>query len=244
MELLLTKLRGNRVIAEIEQNEYAEDIFFSTEPEEKRFTRLDNLYDIYNQKIPPPAPVSLLYIILNEIDPTISLFDKDSVEKKVNEFTQQLDLNLDNEKDAYRIFGLKKYKITKDDVRKAIHSNDQQPKYALLVYASKLLNTCILVENTDTYIKTNSDTLLIFEYINGVYRLTDKTTTTIWKQKKIEVYIQQHIIEKIDSLLVKDLKQIATTLSIPLTTKIKKSELKKNILLVIHGGLEETRETG
>ena len=178
----------------------------------------------------------LIYTIYSSIDPSITLFKPFDINIKVNAFKEELIKNLTIAKmfkklDLHKLYDepeiIKAIKYVKSSVK------ERQP---MLVYLSRLINKSIVI-NGDNYIEyienisiNASKESLIIKEINGDFEIIEEELN---KEKilntKISNYLKDNLVNKLDKILVKELKTIAEDLEIPLF-KLDDNNKKKPLL--------------
>ena len=178
----------------------------------------------------------LIYTIYSSIDPSITLFKPFDINIKVNAFKEELIKNLTIAKmfkklDLHKLYDepeiIKAIKYVKSSVK------ERQP---MLVYISRLINKSIVI-NGDNYIEyienisiNASKESLIIKEINGDFEIIEEELN---KEKilntKISNYLKDNLVNKLDKILVKELKTIAEDLEIPLF-KLDDNNKKKPLL--------------
>lgn len=177
---------------------------------------------------------SLLFSILEYIDPAISLLSNDIKIEKINNFKNTLILSLD----------IIKIKISRDNMRKYIETGDNN----VCIYISKIINVTIILKiNTDFEIYGNLDNCIcLSKDDNNEFNIDSINSLIFYKNliimDRIHKYHENNILEKLNSFLLKDLKEIADKIDI-LTFKIeenkKKNYLKNELKDIIKIKLEE-----
>lgn len=163
---------------------------------------------------------SILLCILESIDPLVSLLSYDGKIKKINNFKNILILGLD----------IIKIKISRDNMKKYIETGDNQA----CIYISQIIKSTIIIKiNTDFEIYGNLDNCICLnKNINNEFNI-DSTGTLIYYKTliindRISKYHKDNILEKLNLLLLKDLKEIADKIDIS-TFKMEENK-KKNYL--------------
>jgi hypothetical protein len=165
---------------------------------------------------------SLVLCVLEIIDPSVTLLNTLSKLEKIKNFKNMMLLNLD----------MLKLKISKDDMRKAIVNEDI---IVCIYFAFLLKKNIVLITTDDIEIYGNNDECIAIEYNidEKIYKISHIIgSLDFFKQlmieKRIKIMIENDIIEKLNSFLLKDLKDIADKLKIQ-TFKIEDNK-KKNLL--------------
>lgn len=181
---------------------------------------------------------TLFLCILEIIEPAVSLLNEESKIEKIKNFKNMMTLNLD----------MIKLKIPREDMKLAIEKND----IIVCIYFSFLIKKSIVIlKNGDyeIYGACNDCICIIFDENEKIYKINDENAsgqltffTELMINKRIKTYIENDYIEKLNTYLLKDLKDISDKLKIP-THKIednkKKNYLKNELKDIIKKKLEE-----
>lgn len=162
----------------------------------------------------------LLSCIIDFIEPTSSLLSYESKMEKINKFKKQMLLDLNDP--SHR----RKTLYTNEDIINYIKNSDEK----MCIYLCKLLNKNIAIRVISEDVEYNLfkyddtlDCLIIDKVINEnnisvyTYYKTEtflNTITEIIKQRIIQ-YIKDGTYTKIESMLVKELKDLANSLEVP-----------------------------
>jgi hypothetical protein len=174
----------------------------------------------------------LFYIIYSTTDELMTLLRPDDLNKRIDKFKDEMIKNLFV---MYKKLELNKlYKEV--EIINAIKNHKIDDRLPLITYFSRLLNKCIFIEyktgniiiakndysKDGFYIKETNDDFVIEDNFSREDLLNQMIT------RKKEYYIKNDYLTKVDKLLVKDLKDIAESLLIPVL-KLKKAEILQNI---------------
>jgi len=197
----------------------------------------------YNKSVVPiDKPIegfnSLILCILEIIDQSVSLLNNITKMEKIKNFKNMMVLNLD----------MIKLHISRDDMKKAIENEDN----IICVYFAFLLKKNIAVfKDNDIEIYGNFDDCISINYEQHLklYKICDTYTTgpiqffkELMINKRIEKMLENDIIEKLNTFLLKDLKDIADKIKIPiykLEGNKKKNLLKNELKDIIKQKFEE-----
>jgi len=167
---------------------------------------------------------SLILCVLEIIDPLVSVLNNSTKLEKIKNFKNMMDLNL----------GMIKLQISKDEMKKAI---DNEDIIVCIYFAFILKKNIVLYKDDDIEIYGNYDECIVisFDPIEKVYKISDintKDNVDFYKRlmidKRLKMMIENNFIEKLNTFLLKDLKDTADKLHIP-TYKIEENK-KKNLL--------------
>lgn len=230
MDFILKNIGQNKVNVPIVSNEYEE-----TQPymeEQSKFDEIENIIDIYksSNKVSKTVSVkkillssfnSLMYCILEFIDNTISLHSDDFKLEKVEQFKKQLNSKIDL--GPKKVFG-----YGRDSYHEFLENEDKR----ILNWICYFLNKTIVLKSNIADIilfGTEEGCIVIEENIHSQYILSNsKDLTSKWKTEKKKLLALKYTPEKLNSMLVKDLKEVAKELDISLF-KIEDGK-KKNYL--------------
>lgn len=182
---------------------------------------------------------TLVYCIYMTIDPMLSLFKAEDINAKIEKFKADLVKILSNENQMFKKLALNKL-FTEDEIIKSIKMFhfDSKDRIPLLTYLSRLSGKSLAIELLDGTIHfidsvCGQDGLHIKETTRGRYEFVDalsKDDLEIFVMKtKISNYLKDNLLDKIEKLLVKDLKVICDDLGLP-TSKVDESGKKKSLL--------------
>jgi hypothetical protein len=234
MDFILSNIGQNKVNVPIVTNEYEETHPYMEET--SRFNEIENIIDIYKSSkvCKPVSPKrtqlssfnSLIYCILEFIDNTISLHSDDFKLEKVEQFKKQLNSKIDL--GPKKLFGYD---------RDCYHEFLKNENIQILNWLCHFLKNTIVVKSNVTGDITlfglESVCIVIEENINSQYILTSsKDSTSKWKEEKQKLLASRYTPEKLNSMLIKDLKELAKDLEISLfkTEDGKKKNYLKNEL--------------
>jgi hypothetical protein len=171
------------------------------------------------------------------------LLSKEDINKKVGEFKMTLDKNLVNEVNAYKQLGFKSQKLSLDDVRDSLRV-DRDTLYPLLYYASHLLKSNIVFEQTKDTEKDKAPKTHVLEYdpeVDSYIYMTDllkkaeeggngkeepqfaEEKESGFKEVRDSTYnnkIANIDVQKLKKMSVKDLKTLALELKIDLVKTV------------------------
>ena len=166
----------------------------------------------------------LLSCIIDFIEPTSSLLSYESKMEKINKLKKQMLLDLNDP--SHR----KKTLYTNEDIIKYIETSDEK----MCIYLCKLLSKNIairLVSDNSEYNLFKYDDTFDCLIIDKTIRENDMVVYTYYKTdtfsntindiitQRVIHYIKDGTSSKLDSLLVKDLKELANNLEVPLFYK-------------------------
>lgn len=218
----LTRLGPNKVNQAIKPNKYSETEVFTVE-HKNGFEEIPDLIEsvrmLKNGAGATGKPVEVtgipsLYLIFAKIaDPSMSLFNGEQLLQKLKYFQDSIIKAWPLKK---KELGLSKSKISE--------SNLYEDKYAVLLYCSKLFKKNIFYEDDKTHFWPVDDDgpALHVTYSNDVYTLNDVNL-----DRKT---CYQLLAKGFETKLVKDLREIASMLSIPIYDDSKKLLLKKDLI--------------
>ena len=243
MDSILSNIGPNKVKVPIMTNEYEEtnpymeehsrfdqiediiDIFKDSKP--RRFDQIDVKYSPPRQSIDVTRFNSLIYSVLESIDVTMSLLSDDEKMSKVNQFKKQLNSKIDL--GVKRVFGYDRVsyqQFLKNEDLKILNWLSHFLKKTIVL---KLINPDI----TFNFYGTEDNCIVIEEDNHGTFvLLNNNDTVENWKVKKFQILASKYSVEKLNSMLIKDLKNIAQELEIPLfkvENDKKKSYLKNDL---------------
>lgn len=230
MEFLLDNLGANKVVLDIKTNNYEETYDYRKEVY-ARFNEIEDILSMYKDTLKQPLPSKalqsnpsdpFLYKILLFLDPTLSLIGDKNV--FIDKFRGDLQGKLRNYEEK-----LKKYGFDTKDVLGQI-TNTKEERTGLYRYIAILLEKSLAVESNGLIIlcevSTSDKCVLIDE---NVQEITIKECKQRIRQLNKENHIKNNTIAKLDSLLVKDLKEIADDLGVSLY-EVDSSGKKKALL--------------
>ena len=238
MEFLLNNLGTNKVVLDIKTNKY-EEVFDYTKENYDSFNDIEDIIDIYKEKTKTQSPShnqtknivldEFICNILLHLDPTLSLIPDKSI--FIDKFRADLKDKLPNYQEK-----LKKYNIDIKDVMKQI-SNDKEDRSGFYRYIAILLEKSIAID-------TNGEICLYQMCSNDACVLIGKEPIEITVKEckericqfNKEKHIKNNTIDKIDQLIVKDLKEIAEEIGAAIykleggkKKPLLKAELKENV---------------
>lgn len=253
MEIMLPRLGPNKVVLDIKSNNFEEIYEYPTEKFEK-FEKIECIQSMYRNisdviKPPPPPPPKkvvisetindkFIYCVLMNVDHTITLVpDK-------NDFITSFKESLLNKIENY-VHKFKKYGFSKNEVITAINGTDaRQPLY---YYTGILLNKSVALKSEDAFnlFEIYGSEINNCIIVNEKELTCEDVTLKTCKEKISEFYktmhLQRNTLEKLNALLVKDLKELAEQLGLE-TTKVsdgkKKNLLKADLKDIIKARLE------
>ena len=181
---------------------------------------------------------SLILCILEIIDQSVSLLNNTTKLEKIKNFKNMMILNLD----------MIKLQISRDDMKKAI---DQEDNIVCIYFAFLLKKNIAVFKDNDIQIYGNFDDCIAINYDQNskIYKICDTYTTgptqffkELMIQKRIKIMLDNDIIEKLNTFLLKDLKDTADKIKLP-TYKLegnkKKNLLKNELKDIIKQKIEE-----
>lgn len=255
MEYILQNINSNKVTIPIITNAYEEINNFIGE--ENLFNGIENIVEIYQSKNKPiknynsvstsninsnsviksnissdsvsyNKPIedfnSLILCILEIIDPSVSLLNNTTKLEKIKNFKNMMVLNLD----------MIKLQISSDDMKKAINNEDN---IVCIYFAFLLKKNIAIFKDNDIEIYGNFDDCIAIKYNCDeqnlkVYKICDTCPTQFFKElmirERIKIMLKNDVIEKLNTFLLKDLKEIADKIKIPIY-KLEGNK-KKNLL--------------
>jgi hypothetical protein len=257
MEYIKEHIGPNKITIEIKPNDFEETVAIDTLPNgiEDVFKNMDNMIEIFRKQqgtntpkqgfVNPPSqqPIhdNLLFVLLSTTDPMLELHKNEEINRYVQAFKDDLIKNLVN---MYKKLELNKL-YSEDEIKTAIKlSNlDLKERKAVLVYFSRLVNKCIGIELESGEIIFNenncSDKGIYIKQSGQKFEIEandDAIEKEAFHKKivdgKIKYYLKNNYVDKLDTLLVKDLKVIAEDLDLPTSKNDdgKKKPLLKNEL--------------
>lgn len=174
---------------------------------------------------------TLLYLLYQLIDKFITLFSISETNIKIDQFKNELIKNLTNENSMY-----KKLELNKVCKLEELVSIIKDPKHTnrmpLILYISRLINKSIAVQKGDRILYTR---VVSVEGTEGVYicysTMTLEELDLISLEERVatfksDYYLKNNYVDKIESALVKELREIAEDLEIPKFKSLLKNELK------------------
>lgn len=216
MDFILSNLKQNKVTLDIKTNEYEESYIYM-KPKDK-FEEIEDLMEVYKDISETQYEIEdeFIYKILLYLDNTLSLILDKSI------FIQKFKSDLKDKLPNY----ISKIGRDKKDILNAIEgTDDREPLYHYIAY---LFDKNIAIhESEDIKIIDIGKKECI--YIDETAQLISMEDCLAKRHEKKKIYhIQQNTVEKLSSMLVKDLKSLAEELGCP-TTKIENGK-KKNLL--------------
>jgi hypothetical protein len=253
MEYIAKNLGSNKVVIPISSNEFEETCPYVEE--ENLFGKIENLADVYRelkpnntvrrkQNVINPSPqsrssvvskpsqklvgfIGLMESILESIDPTLSLLPNDSKHGNIVTFLKQLTSFVEM---SGKVAGFDKNKVG---------AQIQSQSFDVCFCISEFIKKSIVIKhaNSTTWdIYGTNDECILISHTNDTYNLESSGNLCDVKRQIIKERIAQYdkdgLLQKLNSLLVKDLKEIAEKLDIPLfkTEDGKKKTYLKNEL--------------
>ena len=263
MEYILKNISLNKVNIPIITNSYEEINNFIQE--ENLFNCIENIIDKYqlnNKSVKKYTTInsninsniydkhlenfnSLILCILEIIDKSVSLLNNTTKLEKIKNFKNMMVLNLD----------MIKLQISSDDMKKAI---DKEDNIVCIYFAFLLKKNIAIFKDNDIEIYGNFDDCIAITYDknNKLYKICETCQealipngmgpTKFFKElmikKRIKIMLDNNIIEKLNTFLLKDLKDIADRIKLP-TYKLegnkKKNLLKNELKDIIKQKIEE-----
>lgn len=257
MEFIKKNLGANKVTVFISSNDY-EEIYPYVE-EDNMFNDIENMFDMFrklktktnnhvnlstkqtntyhkdkngNQQLQNTIFTGLdgiVHCILQTIEPTYVLLPYQTQYMKIEQFKKKLIMTLDMVKDNDIV-------VKKTEAKLFIEEN----KYEFIMhYICHVINKSIAIvgDVNQTVFGTHNSCLVIEPDSSGSFIVVDDNAISSDIRKfilndKIKHYITEGIPQKLNALLVKELKNIATDLNIPLTHVVdnKRKSLLKNEL--------------
>lgn len=171
--------------------------------------------------VEPEAPsLGFLYAVLVSLDPTLSLLEDKHI--YVNKFRSDLKDKARNFEEKFKRYG---YKI--DEVINAV-DDQSEPLYR---YMTLLLEKSIMLEpSMEMYENYGTKQCLVIDTDVCTSRtLSLSEAYALLYENKVETYKSTITLEKLNTLLVKELKEIAESIGCE-TSKIDEAGKKKNLL--------------
>lgn len=176
---------------------------------------------------------TLLYLLYQLINKFITLFSISETNMKIDIFKNELIKNLTNENSMYKKLELNKL-CKLEELVAIIKDPKHTNRMPLITYISRLINKSIAVQNGDRilYARTGGGTegeagaalisynTMTLEELDPV-GLEERVATF-----KSDYYLKNNYVDKIESALVKELREIAEDLEIPKFKSLLKNELK------------------
>lgn len=183
----------------------------------------------------PSDPIVFAY--MQVIDPLVSLYT--DIDDKVDKFKEDMVKNLTNFNNMYKKLALnKQYKV--EEIVEAVWAHDKTlvERVPMLLYMTRLVNKsfCIYTqEGEEPVLLECGQACKILRYCRdlNIYQIEKEDTDYIKIQdalvkERIKTYIKDGLLSKINSLSVKDLRDISERLNLPLH---KTEDGKKKLLL-------------
>ncbi len=217
MDYIKDNIQNNRVTLEIKTNKY-EEKFDYTQVNYSKFDEIENLMDLYKSINKKQISDKFIYEVLLYLDNTLSLINEKEV--FINKFKSDLRDKMPNYMNKLSKLGFKE-----SDVNEAINNNDNRE--ALYHYLSFLFEKSIAIQESDNIKIYGSNDIVMF-YDNSFKDMTFSECKNLKYDLRKSHHINQNTEEKLNDLLVKDLKVIAEDLGLE-TTKVENGK-KKNLL--------------
>jgi hypothetical protein len=225
MEFIANNLAANKVTLDIKTNSFEETYEYQDKP--NYFDNIESVYDMYKSVVSSTRNVPhdrFIYCVLLSLDSTLSLVADKQV--FINKFKNDLKEKVKN----YEV-QLKKCGVTVEDVLKSIDIGEK--RNALYYMIGILLNKCVCMEGEDDImmyeISNNAKDCLLINEKNLVATVVNMETCKAKKFEMRTIFHKRHTTEeKLNTLLVKELKELAEELGLP-TTEIENGK-KKNLL--------------
>jgi hypothetical protein len=173
---------------------------------------------------------TLLYLLYQLIDKFITLFSISETNMKIDQFKNELIKNLTNENSMYKKLELNKL-CKLEELVVIIKDPKHTNRLPLITYISRLINKSIAVQkdNRVMYVRVGTEgeggafinySTMTIEDLDSV-GLEERVATF-----KSDYYLKNNYVDKIESALVKELREIAEDLEIPKFKSLLKNELK------------------
>jgi hypothetical protein len=241
MEFFLQNLGINKVVLEIKTNRFEESYHYNNDTYD-RFDKIEDIGGLYKEKLrhsrEPAKPLrppcttavhttsdAIICNVLHHLDPSLTLISDKAV--FVDKFKSDLRTKLPNYKER-----LKKYGITDmSSVIKEIDDTRDTNRPGLMRYLTILLEKSIAVQ-TDTTINIYPMCLndkCIFMKDDTFEEISLADCYERFYEMRKSYHTSQGILNKLESFLVKDLKQIAEEIGLQ-TFKLDENNKKKPLL--------------
>lgn len=232
-DFLLENIGSNKVTLDIRTNRYEEPYSYDPDSYEKEFKGID-IFNASKGRARPKSPPTrvvkesrptspgscFLYSVLLSLDPTLSLVDDRQM--FVDKFRSEL-------KDKARNFEakLKRYGYS---VAQAIASVDE-PSDALYRYIALLLEKSVMIETTMEIYECYGSKLCLVVNPESCSSRTVSLSEAYSEvyESKARSHRSTMTIEKLNAMLVKELKDLAESIGCE-TSKVDESGKKKNLL--------------
>lgn len=177
---------------------------------------------------------TLMYLLYQLINKFITLFSISETNIKIDSFKNELIKNLTNENSMYKKLELNKL-CKLEELVSIIKDPKHTNRMPLIIYISRLINKSIAVQKGDHILYARSGgtegeakgegalinySTMTLEELDPV-GLEERVATF-----KSDYYLKNNYVDKIESALVKELREIAEDLEIPKFKSLLKNELK------------------
>ena len=211
------------------------DVKLDVKPNVKLDVKLDVKPDV-KLDVKPDVKLddTLLYLLYELTDNLVSLYNINEINKKLDNFKNELIKNLTNENSMYKKLELNKVcKLEELIINIKDASTNRLP---LIIYISRLMNKSIAVKKGDTILYARTVGNAGIYICNDIMKIEEIDANTLDKRVtslKIDYYLKNNYVDKIDIALVKELREIAENLEIPKFKSLLKNELKVAIKEII-----------
>jgi len=217
MDFISNNIQNNRVTLDIKTNKYEEKYNYE-QVNYNKFDEIENILDLYKTINKKQISDKFIYEVLLYLDNTLSLIGDKEV--FITKFKSDLKDKLPNYMNKLSKLGFKESIIFE-----AINSHEnREPLYH---YLTLLFEKSIAIQDAnDIKIYGNYDDVMLYE--NSFKDMTLSDCKIMKYDLRRSHYILNNTEEKLNNLLVKDLKAIAEDLGLE-TTKLENGK-KKNLL--------------
>jgi hypothetical protein len=176
---------------------------------------------------------TLLYLLYQLINKFITLFSISETNIKIDIFKNELIKNLTNENSMYKKLELNKL-CKLEELVSIIKDPKHTNRMPLIIYISRLINKSIAVQKGNQILYARSSGgeaeaeggVLIYYNTMTLEELDPVGLEERVATFKTDYYLKNNYVDKIESALVKELREIAEDLEIPKFKSLLKNELK------------------
>ena len=173
---------------------------------------------------------TLLYLLYQLIDKFITLFSISETNIKIDSFKNELIKNLTNENSMYKKLELNKL-CKLEELVSIIKDPKHTNRMPLIIYISRLINKSIAVQKDDRILYARGGTECSGGALINYSTMTLDELDPVGLEERVAIfksdyYLKNNYVDKIESALVKELREIAEDLEILKFKSLLKNELK------------------
>ena len=173
---------------------------------------------------------TLMYLLYQLINKFITLFSISETNIKIDSFKNELIKNLTNENSMYKKLELNKL-CKLEELVSIIKDPKHTNRMPLIIYISRLINKSIAVQKGDQILYARAGEAKAEGALINYSTMTIEELDPVGLEERVatfksDYYLKNNYVDKIESALVKELREIAEDLEIPKFKSLLKNELK------------------